>query len=122
MNNSHRAAFFAFVVCGFILGSVFGCSKSSPDRMQDRPDIVGRMPRPVCEPAAGGGSADTAEPELIADVGGDGVLEIVVSLKDGKDGEPQVKIFSVPGSAANCLLWPTGRGNYLRNGFVPPSD
>jgi hypothetical protein len=24
----------------------------------------------------------------------------------------------VPGSADNCLLWPTGRGNLLRNGWV----
>lgn len=54
----------------------------------------------------------------IADIDGDGTLEIVVSLKDGVDRERQVPVFSVPGSAANCLLWPTGRGNLLRTGFV----
>jgi hypothetical protein len=30
-----------------------------------------------------------------------------------------VRIYKVPGSAASCLLWPTGRGNLLRNGLVP---
>jgi hypothetical protein len=28
-----------------------------------------------------------------------------------------VFVYTVPGSATNCLPWPTGRGNYLRNGF-----
>ena len=55
----------------------------------------------------------------IADANGDGTLEIVVSLKDGDDRERQVLVYEVPGSAENCLLWPTGRGNLLRNGYVP---
>ncbi|MBX3127942.1 MAG: VCBS repeat-containing protein [Polyangiaceae bacterium] len=54
----------------------------------------------------------------IADADGDGTLDIVVSLKDGGDGKPQVQVYRVPGSADNCLLWPTGRGNLLRNGNV----
>jgi hypothetical protein len=29
-----------------------------------------------------------------------------------------VLVYGVPGSADNCLLWPTGRGNLLRTGFV----
>jgi hypothetical protein len=55
----------------------------------------------------------------VADVdgGGDGTLEIVVSLKDGVDHVRQLLDYTVPGSAENCLPWPTGRGNYLRNGF-----
>ena len=28
-------------------------------------------------------------------------------------------VFSVPGSAENCMPWPTGRGNYLRNTIGP---
>ncbi len=56
----------------------------------------------------------------IADVTGDGALEIVVSLKDAVNHERQVFVYTVPGSAANCLPWPTGRGNLLRNGFVAP--
>ena len=54
----------------------------------------------------------------IADVDGDGTLEIVVSLKDGEEGERAVLVYTVPGSSGGCLLWPTGRGNDLRNGFV----
>jgi hypothetical protein len=54
----------------------------------------------------------------VADVDGDGDLEIVVSLKDGVDKMRQVFIYSVPGSATNCLPWPTGRGNLRRTGFV----
>ena len=55
----------------------------------------------------------------VADVDGDGPVEIVVSLKDtlgGGDGG--VQIFDVPGSFGNCLPWPTGRGNLLRQGYV----
>ncbi len=55
----------------------------------------------------------------IADANGDGDLEIIVSLKDGEEGERQVLVYTVAGSADNCLLWPTGRGNLLRNGYVP---
>lgn len=53
----------------------------------------------------------------IANVDGDDALEIVVALKDSDDG--QVQVYEVPGSAANCLLWPTGRGNLHRDGRVP---
>ncbi len=47
----------------------------------------------------------------IADVDGDGTLEIVLLTFDhGLD------VFTVPGSGTSCLLWPTGRGGLLRNG------
>lgn len=56
----------------------------------------------------------------LADVDGDGEVEIVLSMRkvhwDGS--EPAVAIYDVPGSGTNCLLWPTGRANYLRNGWV----
>jgi len=55
----------------------------------------------------------------IADVDGDGTLEIVVSLKDADENVESVRVYSVPGSATNCLLWPTGRGNLRRDGWVP---
>ena len=56
----------------------------------------------------------------IADVDADGDLDIVVSLKDGEDRARQVVIYEVAGSSPSCLLWPTARGNYHRNGYVPP--
>jgi hypothetical protein len=56
----------------------------------------------------------------VADADGDGALDIVVSLKDAEQGAPQLLVFRVDGSSANCLPWPTGRGNYLRNGYLPP--
>jgi hypothetical protein len=56
----------------------------------------------------------------LADVNGDGTTDIVVSLKDAVDKVESVRVYSVKGSGTKCLLWPTGRGNWLRNGFVPP--
>ena len=55
----------------------------------------------------------------IDDADGDGTLDIIVSLKDGADDGPQVLVYRVPGSSDNCMLWNTGRGNYLRDGYVP---
>ncbi len=50
----------------------------------------------------------------VADLDGDGTLEIlVVTFDHGMD------VFTVAGSGANCLLWPTGRGSYLRSGMGP---
>jgi hypothetical protein len=54
----------------------------------------------------------------VADVDGDGTLEIVVSLKDGVDKERQVLVYSVATSGTQCLPWPTGRGNLRRSGTV----
>jgi len=66
-----------------------------------------------------GGRGSMAVP-TIADADGDGDLDIVVSLKDGEDHLRSALVYEVPGSSANCLLWPTGRGDYRRDGFVPP--
>lgn len=55
----------------------------------------------------------------LADVNKDGTVEIVVSLTDAEDKVESVLVYTVPGSGTNCLLWPTGRGNLLRNGWLP---
>jgi len=55
----------------------------------------------------------------VADVDGDGQVEIVVSLKDAEDQVESVRVYTVPGSSSGCLLWPTGRGGLLRSGLVP---
>jgi hypothetical protein len=47
----------------------------------------------------------------IADLDGDGQLEIVVSTFDHG-----IDVLTVPGSGTSCMLWPTGRGSFLRAG------
>jgi hypothetical protein len=73
---------------------------------------------------SGNGVGACAAP-TIDDVDGDGELEILLlTIDHGLD------VYTVPGSACSCVpaeadpaiycgLWPTGRGNYLRNGRVP---
>jgi FG-GAP-like repeat len=77
-------------------------------------DAGGNLQQRLALPGRGSMAVPT-----IADADGDGQLEIVVSLKDSDNGEPQVLVFTVPGSSDNCLLWPTGRGSYLRDGYLP---
>jgi hypothetical protein len=58
----------------------------------------------------GNGNGAPAAP-AVGDLDGDGQLEIFVQTFDhGMD------VFTVPGSAANCLMWPTARGGPLRTG------
>ena len=64
------------------------------------------------------GRGSMAVPTL-ADADGNGSLEISVSLKDGEDRMRSALVFTVPGSAPNCLPWPTGRRDDLRDGLVP---
>ncbi|MCP4248247.1 MAG: VCBS repeat-containing protein [bacterium] len=60
----------------------------------------------------GNGNGAPAAP-TVADLTGDGQLEILVQTFDhGMD------VFSVPGSAANCILWSTARGGPLRTGHA----
>jgi hypothetical protein len=61
----------------------------------------------------GNGIGAAAAP-TVADIDGDGTLEILVLTIDHG-----IDVFTVPGSAENCLLWPTGRANYLRNAMGP---
>lgn len=58
----------------------------------------------------GNGNGAPAAP-AVGDLTGDGQLEIIVQTFDhGMD------LFTVPGSAENCLAWPTARGGPLRMG------
>jgi hypothetical protein len=58
----------------------------------------------------------------LADVDGDGTVEIVVSLRQvewtDEGPEPCAFVYKVASSSNNCLLWPTARGNYYRNAWV----
>ena len=58
----------------------------------------------------GNGNGAPAAP-AVGDLDGDGQLEVFVQTFDhGLD------VFTVPGSATNCVLWPTARGGPLRTG------
>lgn len=71
----------------------------------------------------------------VADLDGDNTLEIVAARQDrvlgwhidgtlvfsAETGVRQVQVYEVPGSSDECLLWPTGRGNLLRNGYLLPA-
>ena len=58
----------------------------------------------------------------LGDVDGDGQLEIVVSLKDAEDKVESVRVYTVPNSAENCLLWPRDEEIcYVTGGFAIPN-
>jgi hypothetical protein len=64
----------------------------------------------------GNGNGAPAAP-TVADLTGDGQLEILVQTFDhGLD------VFTVPGSASNCVLWSTARGGALRTGYAHTED
>ena len=58
----------------------------------------------------GNGIGVAAAPS-IADLTGNGTLEIVLTTIDHG-----IDVYTVPGSGTGCLPWPTGRGTVLRNG------
>lgn len=53
----------------------------------------------------------------LADIDNNGTVEIVLSLKDAEDMVESVLVYTVDSSTDNNLIWPTGRGNLLRNGW-----
>jgi hypothetical protein len=66
------------------------------------------------------GRGSMAAPTL-ADVDGNGMVEIIVSLKDVLGGGlGGVQIWDVSSAKNHTLDWPTGRGNYLRTGVHLP--
>ena len=58
----------------------------------------------------GNGKGAPAAP-TVGDYTGNGALEIIVQTFGAG-----CFVYSVPGSATNYMPWPTGRGNYLRDG------
>jgi hypothetical protein len=64
----------------------------------------------------GNGIGVAAAPS-IADLTGDGTLEIVLTTFDHG-----IDVYTVPGSGTGCLPWPTARGNTLRNGTGPATS
>jgi hypothetical protein len=63
----------------------------------------------------GNGKGAPAAPTVM-DLNGDGTVEIVVQTFGAG-----CFVYTIPGSAENLLLWPTGRGNYLRDGRPWPN-
>lgn len=66
---------------------------------------------PLPNQGTDGNGIGVAAAPTIADLDGDGTLEILVTTFDHG-----IDVFTVPGSKTNCVLWPTGRGSLLRNG------
>ena len=62
----------------------------------------------------GGNGIGVPAAPSVADLDGDGNLEIVLLTFDHG-----VDVYTIPGSGTECLPWLTGRGNLLRNGQGP---
>ncbi len=79
-------------------------------------DNTGALLHDVTLPNQGtnGNGIGVAAAPTVGDLDGDGQLEIAVLTFDHG-----VDVFTVPGSGTLCLPWPTGRGNWLRNGQGP---
>ncbi len=72
-------------------------------------DVLHDMPLP--DPGQNNNGIGAPSTPTVADLEGDGQLEILVQTFDhGLD------IFTVPGSGGECLLWTTARGGPLQNG------
>ena len=77
-------------------------------------DNNGRMQRKASLDKRGSMAAPT-----LADVDGDGKLDIVISLKNVVGGGMGgVQVWTVASAGGNKAAWPTGRGGYLRTGTM----
>ncbi|CAN90628.1 hypothetical protein predicted by Glimmer/Critica [Sorangium cellulosum So ce56] len=66
---------------------------------------------PLPNPGSNGNGNGAPAAPAVGDLDGDGQLEVFVqTFEHGMD------VFTIPGSAANCMLWPTSRGGPLRTG------
>jgi hypothetical protein len=75
-------------------------------------DKSGALLHRISLPGRGAMSAPT-----IDDVDSDGVLEIIISLKDVVgQGAGGVQIYTLASARRSVVEWPTGRGTYLRSG------
>lgn len=81
-------------------------------------DYLGTPLFEVDLPAAFGGETwNGALPApTLADIDGDGELEAVINT-----AQSGLVAYDLPGTAPARVLWSTGRGNYLRNGYLPPA-
>lgn len=62
-------------------------------------------------PGYNGNGNGASAPPTIADIDGDGQLEILVQTYDHG-----VDVFTVPDSSTNCMIWTDSRGSLLRQG------
>jgi hypothetical protein len=70
---------------------------------------------PLPNPGKNGNGNGAPAAPTVGDWDGDGTLEVFVQTFDhGLD------VFTIPGSAENCLLWATARGGPLRTGSADP--
>jgi hypothetical protein len=79
-------------------------------------DNTGRLLHEIALPGQGknGNGIGVASAPTIADLDGDGQLEILVQTFDHG-----IDVFTVPGSGKGCVLWPTSRGGPTRTGAGP---
>lgn len=79
-------------------------------------DNTGRLLHEIALPGQGknGNGIGVPAAPTIADLDGDGQLEILVQTFDHG-----IDVFTVPGSGGACVLWPTSRGGPTRTGAGP---